>query len=440
MPERQVITSLTGTIAPLLTVESSNPSNVDYASMWMPRMWKKSLNFVKDDLTLQPLGVSSMNQEMAFELPKIAHFLLDLAVQKIAPAHAVAPAGNPAFYVDFLGFADIDYFRINFTSNLNYERRPYDLYFNYRTSKTDEAQATDDYLVRGNQTIAQRSADLANGVTTITDLDLPFSRHDSLAYPIHVLSQKTRFLYKSRPFLDIINTPIAGTTVTPSGNYDYQLLLRVAHVTGDEGDVVLDMSRAQQGIAYMIHQNVRQESDNNLSSTVTGAQINVRLANLTKPLRFLRWALIPTKLNNNTGRNDMFFFAPTPLIGPVPPGMTAYNPIQSWNIVANGQIVQRSITRDIARMWYWNKFHPSRGGDEIQEQNYAEYPHAVNAATGYLDYTNLNNPVLQIITGVGGFGADPDIPANPQAMTLIVNCEDYNFWYMHSGNFTRAFN
>jgi hypothetical protein len=382
-----------------------------------------------------------MNQEMAFELPKMAHFLLDLAVQKIAPTHAVAPAGNPAYYVDHVGFADVDYFRINFTSNLNYERRNQDLYFNYRTAKTTEKQTTDDYLVGGNRTIAQRSAELANGFQTITDLDLPFSRHLTQAFPIHVLSQKTRFVYKSRPFLDIINTPIAGTTVTPNGSVDYQLLLRVAHVMGDEADIVLDMSRSKEGISYMIHQNVRQESDNNLTSTVTGSQINVRLANITKPIRYIRWALIPTKLINNTGRNDIFFFAPTPILGPVPPGMTAYNPIQNWSINANGQIVQRVVTRDITRMWYWNKFHESIGGDEIFEQNYTEYPHAVNAAVGYLDYTNLNNPVLTITVGVGGFGFDPDVGApTPQAMTLIVNCEDYNFWYMHSGNFTRAFN
>lgn len=440
MPERQVITSLTGTIAPLITVDTGNPANVDAASIYMPRMWKKTTPFVKDDLTLQPQGVSTMNQELAFEVPKFAHFILNLWVQKNAPTHTIAPAGNPAFYVDFLGYADLDYFRLNFSSNLNYERRKYDLYFNYRTSKTDEKQATEDYLVRGNQTIAQRSADLANGVQTITDMDMPFTRHLTQAYPLFTLSQKTRLVMKSVPFLDEINTPIAGTTVTPNGPYDYQLLLRVAHVTGDEADIVLDMSQAREGISYLIHQNVRQESDNNITSTATGAPINIRLPNITKPIRFLRWALIPTRLNNNTGFNDVFFFAPTPLIGPVPPGMTAYNPIQSWSITANGQIVQRLVTRDVTRMAYWNLFHESRGGDEIQEQNYTEYPHSVNANVGYLDWTNLNNPVLTINTGVGGFGLDPINPLVAQAMTLIVNCEDINFWYFHAGNFTRAFN
>lgn len=441
MPERQVITSLVGTIAPLLTVDTCDTKAIDYASIYLPRMWKKTTPFVKDDLEIQPLGNSAKNIDINFEVPKFAHFVLDMSLRTVHPPHTIAPAGNPANYVDFLGFADIDNFRVNFSSNLTYDRRKYDLYFNYRTANTSEKQTTQDQLIRGNRTIAQRTADLVNGVTTITDLDLPFSRHLSQALPIVVLSQKSRFTFHSEPLLNIINAPIAGTTVTPTGTYDYSLLTRVAHVTGDEADVVLEMSRAQAGIAYMIHQNVRQESDNTLTSTTTGQPVNIRLSSITKPLRFLRWALIPSKLNNNTGRNDFFFFAPTPIIGPVPPGMTPYNPIQTWSITANGQIIQRTIYRDWTRLWYWNKFHESIGGDEIFDQNYTEYPHSVNSAVGYLDYTNLNNPVLTIIVGAGGFGFDPDLgPPNAQQMTLIVNCEDYNFWYLHAGNWTRAFN
>lgn len=440
MPERQVITSLVGTIAPMLTVDTRSLENIAMAAIYAPREWKKTTPFVKDDLTVQPQGTSSMNQEMAFEIPKFAHFILDAWMQKVAPPHIIAPPGNPAQYIDFLGYSDLDYFRVTFASNMNYERRRYDLWFNYIKSLTDEKKATEDYLVRANQSVAQRQADLINGVTTITDLRLPFSEHLSQAFPLHVISQKLRLIYRSVPLLDEITTTIPGTTVTPNGSVDYQLLLRVAHVTGDEARCTLDMSRTAAGISYMIHQNVRQESDNNLTSTVTGQPVRIRLSNLTKPLQYLSWGLIPTKLINNTGRNDLFVFTPNPTLGPVPPGMTPYNPIASWNITANGQIVQRSVTRDITRMAYWNKFHESRGGEEIFEQNYTEFPHAVNAAVGYLDYTNLNNPVLEIITGLGGFGFDPDIPANAQALTLILNARDYNFWFLNHGNFTRAFN
>lgn len=443
MPERQLITSLTGVPAQLLTVNSADARALDMTSLFLPRIWKKSPTFVCDDLVLEPLGQSLMNSEMSFELPKMAHFLTDLAVQKTSPAHTVAPLGAVPYYVDHLGFADVDEFKILFGSNLVYNRRSYDLYFDFRTRYTNEKQGVINYLVRGDQTQAQRNADLVNGITTITDMDLPFSRHQSLALPIHVLSQKTRFTYKSKPFNSIIagTTVVPNTTVTPQGIYDYKLLIRVAHVTGSEAAIVLAQSRAPDGVSYMIHQNVRQESDDVF--TATNSTQNIRLQSITKPIKFLRWALVPRRLVDDSGFNDFFFFRatpdPIPPFGPVPPGMNAYNPPLSWGITANGNIVQRQITRDVSRMWYWYHKHEAQGGDDIYEQNYAEYPHAVNAATGYQDYTNLNNPVIAISFDVGGTGVDP-ILGGVQVLRLIVNCEDYNWWVLHAGNWLRSLN
>lgn len=444
MPERQVITALTGLVTPLLSVNSSDPRKLDETSLFLPRTWKKTPVFVTDDIVLEPLGQSLMNTEIAFELPKMAHFLLDLAVQKISPPHTIAPVGAVPGYVDHLGFADIDEFKILFGSNLTFTRTSYDLYFDFRTGYTQEKQFNINYLVRGDLTAAQRNADLVNGVTTITDLNLPFSKLCSQALPIHCLSQKTRFTYKSKPFLSIVQgqNVIPNTTMVPNGIYDYKLLLRVAHVTGTEAQLVLAQSRAPDGVSYHIAQNVRQESDD--ITTATNSTQNIRLQSITKPIRFLRWALVPRRLVDNSGFNDFFFFRPDPdpvgPFGPVPAGMNPYTPIQNWSITANGNIIQRQITRDVDRMWYWYHKHEAIGGDEIHEQNYAEYPHAVNANTGFLDYTNLNNPVLSITFGIGGTGVDPILPNTVQTLRLIVNCEDHNWWVIHAGNWVRSLN
>lgn len=439
MSERQVITSLTGTIAPLLTCNSDIPAALDYCSFWLPRDWKKSTPFVTDLFPIAPNNQSLLNAEMNFEFPKVCHLLFDLCVRWIAPPRTVAPAGNPAFYVDHLGYAALDYFRIHFGSNLVYQRENYDLYFKYRQLYTMEKRDAVNELIGGDQTIAQRTADLTNGREYWTDMMLPFGDHFNMACPIVTLSQKTRFVLKTRSLLNLINTPIAGTTVTTPSQETFELWCKTVHLTGNEGDMLMDMSNGDSGISYMIHQNVRQSSDD-FASSQTGFQINCKLSGMTKPLRALYWALIPRNLVNDTGVNDIFFFTPNPTLGPVPPGMNAYSPIQSWSIDANGQIIQRQIFRNYNRVYDWYKFNESPHGDEIFGQRYSMYPHSTNSACGYLDYTTLSNPVLRIVTGVGGTGVDPANPANPQTLRVIVNAEDYNFWFFKSGNWSRTFN
>src|ERR1700690_285103 len=114
MPERQVITSLVGTVAPLLTVDTSNSNVLDYNSLWQPRIWKKTTPFVIDDLTVSPLGPSQLGVEMSFEVPKLATLITDMILKVVVPPSVITPPFVQAAYVDHLGFAIIDSFRINF--------------------------------------------------------------------------------------------------------------------------------------------------------------------------------------------------------------------------------------------------------------------------------------------------------------------------------------
>lgn len=439
MPERNVITSLSGAVAPLVSVEAADPREISRYALSVPRDWRKTTVFVKDELTFAPNNVPQLNAEMSFEIPKVAHFIRDICLQSIAPPNIIAPAGNPGFYVDHLGYALIDYFRIMFGANLLYERQAYDLYFKYRKALEVEKRDAVNDLIQGDKTQAQRNQFLINGGELYTDMFLPFEMHNSQAFPILAVAQKLRFILKTQPFLNLIQTPVAGTTVTSTTGWQFNLIARVIHVTGLEADMVLDMTRDEEGVTYLIHQNVRQNSDD-IASVANGFQARIKLSSIVKPIRFIQWAFVPTKLINNTGRNDQFFFQPQPFPGPVPAGMTPYNPIQNWSLESNGQIIQRQVPRTYTVIRDHYLYNPAPHGDEIFSQYYDEFPHSVNATMGYLDWTNLNNVVLNATFGTGGTGTDPDTPAQPQSLRLVVNCEDDNFWFFHSGNVTRSFN
>lgn len=268
---------------------------------------------------------------------------------------------------------------------------------------------------------------------------LPFELHTTQAFPLLAVSQKLRMVLKTRALQNLVHLPVPGTTLTQNGNLNFSIIARVVHVTGCEADLVLDMTRDAEGVSYLIHQNVRQNSDD-IASLTNGFVANIRLSSIQKPIRFLQWALVPVKLQNDTNRNDYFFFQPQPNPGPVPPGMTPYNFVQQWAMEANGQIIQRAVPRKYTVIRDHYKYNPAPHGDEIFTQYYDQYPHSVNATLGYSDWTNLNNVVLQITFGTGGTGTDPDVPANAQQLRLIVNAEDDNFWFFHSGNVSRAFN
>lgn len=437
MPERQVITSLTGTVAPLLTVDTCDEARLDYNSQFLPRQWKKTTPYVIDCMEIQSNGQNGLSIPMDFEVPKLASSVVNMVLRAQVPPSTINPINNPAYYVDHLGYAMIDEFRINFGSNQVYTRQGQDLYFKYRHALGIEKTSAVNDMIQGDKTIAQRSSFLQNGGNLLVDMNLPFQTQDANALPIIVLSQKTRFSYKSKTLQQISTTPVPGTTITNQSPWQHSLRAMVLHPTGDESAYLLKMSQESDGIAYMIHQNVRQNADD-FSTTQNGVVLQAKLSAMTKPLKSLYWSLIPTRLQNDTGFNDIFMYTPNPI--PTPPGMNPYNPVQSWRIEANGQIIQRDIESDYNQIYQHYLYHESFPDNQIFFQTYSQYPHSVNAAMGYLDYTNLNNPVLYMRMGVGGTGLDPLNPQTPQSLRLVVNSEDYNFWFFKSGNWSRSFN
>lgn len=435
MPERQLITSLAGAASPLLTVDATSAGSVAAHSIWMPREWKRSTPFVIDDLRVQPLNNSNWGQEIIFEPNKLGNLIKSMVLHIILPPSTVTPAGTAAL-VDHFGFALCEYFRTMFGANLCYETQDYDMYFDYRQNHKTERRDAVNLLIGGDLTTAQRTLDLANGREYFITMYQPFEEHQSKSFPLLVLSQKTRFILKTKAFQNLY-VAAAGTTVVQNAQPMFELIMKVVNTTGDEAAIMQHMSRQKKGICYMIHQHIRQNQDF-VQNTATGFVAPIKLSGITKPMKSIFFAFIPDRLVNNTGFNDIFMFAPNP--NPLPAGMNPYNPITQWEITSNGLVIQRVVPRDYDRIYNHLLYTEAPAGDEVFHQYYTEYPNSYSAAIGFFDYTNVNNPIANFTFGVGGTGIDPVNPAQAQILRCIINGKDYNFWYFCQGNFTRTFN
>lgn len=443
MPERQVITSLTGTAAPLLTVDVSDPRELDYASLWLPRDWKRTTPYVTDVYYLDPNGAIThttlSHQDIHFELPKVASLTDDVYLESRFPPHQVTPLGAQVRYTDWLGLAFWERFNMRYGANEVFEIHPEDEYIRIRKTLGLERLESMRERVAGDQTSAQLQALLVNGTGQdhlITPIYVPFGDELMCALPIVDLSQKTRYSIRCRSLSDVTYNP-TNAVLTPQGPYQFRLVFEVVHLTGDETAMFIRLAEKAQGISYMIHQHQRQESEH--ATTLTGSKITSQLRGITRPIMFLNWALIPSRLRNNTGFNDYFMYNPSPP-APFPPGMNPYSRIDRWGIDANGQTIQREVHRRHTVYYNYDKFNHGFSGEDMFDQMYAQFPHATNVASGYLDYANLSNATLNIHLGPGGTGVDPLNPAMPQQLTLMVNCKDYNFWFIKGGNLTRCFN
>lgn len=440
MPERAVLTSLIGPAAPLLSVNADSGAALGDGSMFLPRSWHKSTPFLLDDQRIGPMNPVAYNTDINFEIPKQATLMGEMHLHATYPPAVIGGAPGQSAYVDWLGYAQIALFQQLFGSNKLYDTIDYDYYIRMRTTMNLETYQRERLTNLGDTSTAQRNLALVNGHEMITDLMLPFSCVDETkmmekAYPLICLSQKTRFTLRLDLLANLLQIA-AGQTVTVAPP-TLELYITSINTTADEGNALLSMSQQSDGITYMMHQRIRQNSDIIQIANATGGTPVINLTSLTKPLKVLYWALVPSHLRDNTNRNDKFFFNPQP--APIPAGMGPYQPIRSWSIESGGNIIQRTIDRTYNKITQFGLRHPSPVGDEIFHQSYSLNPVCLNESHGFLDWTNLNNPRLSI-TFPSTTGLDTDIPATAQTLNLIVNALDYNWWYLKSGNITRAFN
>jgi len=445
MPERQVITALTGTAAPLLTVDVSIVEELDYASLFLPRPWKKSAPFVMDVFKLDPLGqyglTSLSNQEINFELPKCASLVDDVILEVNLPAHTITPLGSSVSYTDWLGLAIWRRMEFRYSAQNVFVIEPQDEYLRIR--KTLGTERLDSMRTRcyGDQTTAQRQVLFTNGTgknPILAPLYFPFGDDWNMSLPIVDLSQKTRYSLHLRNLNDVIYNPTAATVVN-QGPYEFRLIFSIIHTTGDETAMFIALAEEPTGIDYMIHQHIRQEFQRAVLPGLAGQKIHQELNQVNRPLVYLNWCMIPTNLINNSGTNDFFFFNPNPPL-PIPPGMNPYTPILAWKIEASGQIIQREVRRTYTTLYNYDRYNKGFSGEDSFDQMYSIYPHCPNAACGFIDYANLGNARLEIELDVGGTGFSVSNPAMPQNVTVIVNAKDYNFWFIKGGNITRVFN
>lgn len=441
MPERSLLTSLIGPAAPLLCQNADSADTLSDGSMFLPRSWHKSTPFLLDDQRIGPMNPVGYNVDVNFEIPKQATLMGEMFMHATYPAAVITGAAGQSCYVDWLGYAQLALNQMLFGSNKLYDTIPEDFYFRMRTTMPLEVYQRERLTNLGDTTTAQRNTALVNGTELITDMMMPFSCVDDTkmmekAYPLVTLSQKTRFTTRLDLLANLLQVA-AGQTVTVAPP-TLELYVTMINTTADEGSALISMGQQSDGITYMMHQRIRQMSDTVQIASVTGGSPVINLTSLTKPLKVLYWALVPSHLRDNTNRNDRFFFNPMPP-APIPAGMNPYQPIRSWSIESGGNIVQRTIDRTYNKIVQFGLRHPAPVGDEIFHQSYSLNPVCLNESHGFLDWTNLNNPRLTI-NFPSTTGVDTDNPAVAQTLNLIVNALDYNWLYLKAGNITRAFN
>jgi hypothetical protein len=221
-------------------------------------MWKKCTPFVFDQQYIPPCNMGNINIEMTFEVPKLAHGIMRADLRIVSPPYTIAPAGATAYYQDWLGYALIDYLQIIYGSNRVYTREKYDLMIKTRQALDFEQYLAKRLVINGDLTQAQRQANLVNGTEVFLNFMLPFEMMDSAMLPLITLSNKMRVNFKTEPLQNFITTPNSGaggappTTYTTTGAWNFELILEVIRVTGDESGFMLALSQEEDGIAYMV--------------------------------------------------------------------------------------------------------------------------------------------------------------------------------------------
>lgn len=443
MPQREAIKALVGVAAPLLTTgtvaqpgvdtDESLAQRVDATSPWAPRQWIQTPPFVMEHQEFAPNNPVRFGGQAIFEIPKTATLIEDAVLVLDLPPLIGGVGTTFLHYVDHLGYAIINRHRITYASNTNWSVTKWSLYRRYAMWSNDETRASINPLILGDATTAQRTAFAANGGRLYVELFEPFSDDTTLAYPLVTVSQKIRFEFDFEPLVNIIHTD-SPTTVTTNGDLQAYLWLNMVHTTGTEANIFFSKSLRPQGVAYMVHEPVIQNADS-FANNVNNVDLRVKITNITRPIQILYWWMIPDNLINNTGTNDYFMYNPNPP-PPIPAGMSAYNPPTRWRIEANGLRIQDSIDIEFCRWHLHKKYHSSRGGEYIIFQTYTLNPEAINAALGYMDYGNLNNPTLFITMGIGGTGT---YLGQPQSIRVMIEGLDYNFWFLQGGDFSKSF-
>lgn len=443
MPQKEALTNLTGVVSPLLLSDVKNPQELCYTSPFLPRYWTKTVPFAIDHVRITPCNNAKLNAENIFEIAKLGHGISDFIIRTTFPPGTVTGgvAGTQANYTDHLGYDFWEQMKLNFLSNDVYDVKPYDCYFEYRRNFEVEKRDAINDEIQGDKSTAIRTANFANGVTVMTDFFLPFVKASKKMLPLCTLSQKVRATLITRPLNEFtrIQVPTVSNEVATFNNVDIsmELILEIVHLSVNESSYFLAMSQEQSGIGYMIHKHINQLTER-IATLTPNARVGVSLCGISKPIRILSFALLPEAMSNNTNRNDRFFFNPNPP-PPIPAGLSPYAPITQWEIEANGHIIVRALYEDQSRIHLHRRYCISPHGDYFYDFYFGLEVDAVDKSTGFMDFSNLPNAKLYITTGADGTGRDLANPQNPQVLNVIVNAEDYNYWYMKKGNWSKSF-
>lgn len=430
MTDPNLLRANVASLSPLVT-----DNNV---SAWLPQAPQAIADFLRDTKYLSPQNVSGFGQTNRFELTKQGTSLMGVTIRSVFSAIPIT-SGTFVRYMDFIGIAQFKELRVLYVGNLIFKYGKEYMFVRIRKWLTDEKRDAINQAIYGEQTPAQRSALTQAGFDTYTPAMWPNSYATDQATPIVTLSQKLNFEFDSDTIVNLLQTDGTITAYDLTINtVTYTILPDYIHTIESDTQFLVAKSKEENGIPYLLSNKTYIQKINVSAAPLIDQFTEFRMLNrgVVKGVYFY---LVALRLLQTPGSNEYFEISNNPV--PANPLLTAYDPIDHFEMEANGVFAIRGVNRDRFNRFIIHPFyHSSRPGDNIFFWSWSLTPETENAAFGNLAFANLDNPILRIWWGPSGTGFDP-VTGDPNLQVLVLHILYFVYTYIQfqGGDVTEVF-
>lgn len=436
------------------------------ASPFVPREAITSAMHLTEHLEIQQVtGLPQPGGTCTYELPYEVDAVKSLSLVLRAASGAIpAPGGGAATsarLVDYFGLAAIEEISVKFGTERIQIVRPLELFQKLHFNLDNDKRHTIRNMVGGGLTAAQRFTRMISGeqqfvVPLLTLMGLHLGADLSQTLFVRAMTERWRITIKFSPVNSLYEAD--GTFMVPAGGA--QLAIPVASTVFTEcyllaeGVHVADSERKVQEQIYMSprrmlireHQYCTPIRVSGATSLTAGAQIDISLREINQPCTSIyvlfRWATDLDRICGGAGGSL---------------GTNRFN-VNGWwmpggtlTTAANGPIithlegrvgsnafwlkktrVQHLLDYERARVFKGSGVQPTATGNiaapAIPIVSFSHDPTRENAALGFIDFSQSDNPVLRVYFGHQGVAgpatinaaATTDIGANSDLEVLVI--------------------
>lgn len=368
---REFLQSHVGPESPLLL--GFNPIN---DSPFIPRDWKRSINFTLDRRDINADNSPAFGGEQNFKMPKVAEKVGK--IQLIFTISSLTNSGGGSYerLVDFAGFNAIDRVEISYAGNHLQTIHGLQLYLWHRMHLRQDKQDAEAHLVGGNLTTAERNTAADSSQTFYVDLPAFFTYETHQSFPPLVLADEIRIDVHYNTLNNIVQSDSAVGTVSATITSS-KLRITFINLTQGERDVIKEGTQTGNGLIYPI-MDVERQSSQQLQSGQSSHQ--VKLTNPKSPCSYFLFVVRANADINTAYDNDPYNF----------------QAIDNWELEANNQPLVRTVEHDY-QIYYLNPLYT----DATPRENvYGHYfslsPENRVDHHGSNYFAMQNNPVITI--------------------------------------------